>query len=215
MELTRFEQDGIEILINTLTGESFCSLSGYARMSGLSKQAIAKRCTVNQTEVKYAEIQTASGLQGVKLINEHTISDWIVDDNPSIAKQLLKAGVRFYLLELAGYEVTSTAITDPIDAMILGLQELKKVQAEQKRLAIAQEKQEVEQKRLAVAQEKQELEHQKFVSHIEAKLTLTEEKYAKLEYAVLELNTIISNYQKGLVTQIPRQVLNEMVQKLG
>ena len=47
----------------------------------------------------------------------------------------MELGVRVFLHEMAGYKVTSTAAiqeVNPIDAIILGLQELKKVQEEQK-----------------------------------------------------------------------------------
>lgn len=33
--LARFENDGIELVIDTNTGEAFASQTGYARMSGL------------------------------------------------------------------------------------------------------------------------------------------------------------------------------------
>jgi len=35
--LTRYTNDGIEVYIDTNTGESFCSVLGYARMAGLSR----------------------------------------------------------------------------------------------------------------------------------------------------------------------------------
>jgi|GEM_PF-3526038 len=130
--LVRFDKVGIEILINSQTGESFASISGYARMSGKDKSTISRRCTVAFKTFLKAQIQTTTGLKTVVLISEDTIIDWIIDDNPALAKRLLKAGVRVFLHELAGYRVTSTAVekVDPIDALIFGLQELKKVQAD-------------------------------------------------------------------------------------
>lgn len=118
--LTTFNQDGIEIIINTATGESFCSIKGYARLSGKDKSTISRRVSkITQSEgvasdlIISAEIQTAGGIQGVVLITEDLITDWILDDNIQIAKQLLKAGVRMFLHTAAGYEVSSTAIEKP------------------------------------------------------------------------------------------------------
>lgn len=42
--LARFQQNGIELVIDTATGAAYATQSGYARMSGLSQQAINKRC---------------------------------------------------------------------------------------------------------------------------------------------------------------------------
>lgn len=103
--------DGIEVIIDQRTGESFCSVSGYARMSGKDKGTISRRLkTVAVNGVKTDEIQTVTGLKTVALIDEDLITDWIVDDNPSMAKQLLKAGVRIFLHKLAGYKVSSEAV---------------------------------------------------------------------------------------------------------
>lgn len=104
--------NGIEIIIDQQTGESFCSVSGYARMSGLSQPAITKRVKKldNPNVVKTAEIDTGYGFKLHNLLTEDLITDWIVDDNPTMAKQLLKAGVRIFLHKLAGYKVTSDAV---------------------------------------------------------------------------------------------------------
>lgn len=104
--------DGIEIIINQQTGETFCSVSGYARMSGLTQQAISKRAKKldNSGLIESAELDTGYGIKLHILLTEDLITDWIVDDNPAMAKQLLKAGVRIFLHKLAGYKVTSEAV---------------------------------------------------------------------------------------------------------
>ena len=43
MNLTRFDNDGIELIIDTQTGEAFSTQAGYTRMSELSQQAVNKR----------------------------------------------------------------------------------------------------------------------------------------------------------------------------
>jgi hypothetical protein len=46
--LQRFDHDGIELIIDTQTGESFASIKGYARMSGKSHNAITMRVNYSQ-----------------------------------------------------------------------------------------------------------------------------------------------------------------------
>lgn len=111
MSLTRFEQNGLELVINTETGEAFASLRGYARMSGKDQSTISRRCQGVASEcIKTAEILTPGGLQGVALIPESLIAQWIVKDNPDLATKMLQAGVRVYLHTIAGFKVSSTAI---------------------------------------------------------------------------------------------------------
>jgi hypothetical protein len=111
-QYVRFDNDGVELVINLESGESLASLSGYARMAGLSVDAISKRVkrgygSLDKVEVKEAEIQTKKGLRTVYLLSEETISRWIIQDNPELAFKMLQAGVRVYLHSLAGYTVSS------------------------------------------------------------------------------------------------------------
>jgi phage antirepressor YoqD-like protein len=103
----RFDKDGIELVINTQTGESFATQAGYCRMSGKAKSTISER--FGKLPLNEAEIQTPGGIQGVRLINEDLIAEWLPKDNPLMSTQLLKLGVRVFLHKLAGYEVRSTA----------------------------------------------------------------------------------------------------------
>ena len=133
LQLTRYDgEGGIEILINSITGESFCSVKGYARMSGRSASTIRERlCNVTETSqggreesLKTAEIPTSGGIQGGRLITEDQITEWLPKDNPAAATLLLKMGVRMALHKIAGYEIKSTAmpetqpIVSPLDAQI-------------------------------------------------------------------------------------------------
>lgn len=96
--LQRYDNDGFELVINTVTGESFATVSGYARMVGLTKQAISKRLgTVNPETTKTAEILTQTGYKKATLIPENLIAKWIVRDNPELATKMLLRGVRKYL----------------------------------------------------------------------------------------------------------------------
>lgn len=110
--LTRFDRDGIELVINTQTGESYASVSGYARMAGKDKSTISRR-TVAESGVLMAEIQTPGGLQGVALIPESLICQWLPNDNPDMAAKMMRLGVRVFMHEIAGYRVTSKAVAPP------------------------------------------------------------------------------------------------------
>lgn len=104
LSLQRFEQDGIEILIDSVTGESFASVSSYARMSGKDKSVISRRLkTVALDDQKTAEIETVSGVKTVALIPESLIAEWLPKDNPEMASKLMLLGVRMFLYEIAGY----------------------------------------------------------------------------------------------------------------
>jgi hypothetical protein len=113
--LTRFESsDSIELVIDIETGEAFATQAGYARMSGLSKQAISKRCLkgVNQNELKTAEILTPGGLQGVRLIPAKQAFQWLIKDNPELAFKMGEVGATVYLHQLAGFKISSSAIEE-------------------------------------------------------------------------------------------------------
>lgn len=79
--LTQFEFDGVEFLMNTETGEVFTTQSVYVQMSGLSQQAINKRCkSYSQDKLTNARIKTPGGLQDVIVIPIKTVSDWLLSD---------------------------------------------------------------------------------------------------------------------------------------
>lgn len=143
--LQRFDQDGIEIVINTETGESFASISGYARMAGKAVNTIAKRVKrgskgLDNSLVKTAEIQTAGGVQGVHLVPESFIAEWIPKDNPAMATQLMKLGVRMFLHKMAGYKYQPVTPELPAN-YIEALKAL--VEAEEKKLLLEAENQQL------------------------------------------------------------------------
>jgi hypothetical protein len=75
-------------------------------MANKDRSVIQKRCSgCAKNEIKQAEIQTEGGLQGCALITEDLICEWLPKDNPFVATQLLKLGIRMFLYNLAGYEV--------------------------------------------------------------------------------------------------------------
>jgi hypothetical protein len=109
--LDRFDgENGIEILINGNTGESFCSVRGYARMANKSVSTISERLPIGDSASNMSQIHTNGGLQGVRLITEDQIVEWLPKDNPIAASHLLKMGVRMGLHKMAGYSISSTAV---------------------------------------------------------------------------------------------------------
>ena len=130
ISLQRFDKDGIELIIDTQTGESFASISGYARMSGKAQSTISGRLATHRNEsLKTAEILTTTGLKTVRLISEDLICKWLPKDNPELASQVLKLGVRLFLHTLAGFRVKSDAIAEvrQLESQIVKLSEEKQI----------------------------------------------------------------------------------------
>lgn len=111
--LTRFDRDGIELIIDTITGESFASVSGYARMASKAKSTISER--FGKMSLESVEIPTGSGTKTVRLVTEDLLTEWLPKDNPEMASQIMKLGVRVFLHKLAGYEVKSTAVKPVVE----------------------------------------------------------------------------------------------------
>ena len=111
--LQRFDHDGIELIIDTQTGESFATVRGYARMSGKIPSTISRRLTMSglrEKGLEQAQIETASGLQTVVLIPEDVICQWLIKDNHELALKVMQLGVRLFLHTIAGFQVKSDAI---------------------------------------------------------------------------------------------------------
>lgn len=110
MNLSRFDgENDIELVIDPNTGESFATASGYARMSGISRATVQMRLKgVNSGLVKqsYFKTKTHGGLQGVQLLSEDLICQWLPKDNPEMATQLMKQGVRMCLQKMAGFTMS-------------------------------------------------------------------------------------------------------------
>jgi hypothetical protein len=117
--LRPFNNDALELMIDTDTGESFAGSSAIARMVSTKDKPvttwqITSYCETLIKGVKISppfnsEIDTQGGLQGVKLYNEKAIRECAKKYNPDLFDKLADIGTRVYLHELAGYKVTSTA----------------------------------------------------------------------------------------------------------
>jgi hypothetical protein len=76
--LTRYDNNGLELVINTTTGEAFASISAGARMTDKSQPTISRYVNGTlkghtQMTLLKAEINTPGGLQGGELLNENQI----------------------------------------------------------------------------------------------------------------------------------------------
>lgn len=111
--------DGIEIYVDNVTGESFASVRGYARMSDKPESSIRSRITARKVDTKMTEVLTPQGLRTARLLSEDTIVDWLTEDNPQLAKKMSKLGVRVFMHQLAGYQVTTTAVAPESDEMLM------------------------------------------------------------------------------------------------
>lgn len=130
--LQRFDHDGIELIINTETGESFASISGYARMAGKIPSTISRRLTMSGLREKgldQSQIETASGLRTVALIPKDVICQWLIKDNHELALKVMQLGVRLFLHTIAGFRVKSQAIAEvrQLESQIVKLSEEKQI----------------------------------------------------------------------------------------
>ncbi len=113
--LTNYNKDGLELVIDTQTGEAFASIRATARIVDKNKSSIhdyvnGKLQGVRQMTLKNAEVQTPGGIQGVRLLSEEQIVEVVTKYKPELLAKFAKLGVRVFLHQLAGYEVKSTAI---------------------------------------------------------------------------------------------------------
>jgi hypothetical protein len=113
--LTRFESNnGIELVIDTLTGEAFATQSGYARMSGKDRTTIVRRCQgCVDKGIKTAETLTPGGLQRCVLIPADTVFDWLLVDNVELARVMGKAGATLYIYQEVGFKISSSPVELP------------------------------------------------------------------------------------------------------
>ena len=113
--LSRFQtEDGIELVIDTTTGEAFATVTGYAKLSRKDKSTISRRLKgVASEELKNSEMLTPGGLQGVVLIPAKLVFKWAIKDNPELAEKMGDAGATVFIHQLAGYKVSSTAVEPP------------------------------------------------------------------------------------------------------
>lgn len=103
MNLTRFDQDGLELFINE-DGAAFASQRALARMCQKNEAVIRKWITAYQITVLSAEIQTETGLKTAYLLDEKAIRMALIRYNPELAEKCMEAGLRVFLYGVAGFQ---------------------------------------------------------------------------------------------------------------
>lgn len=101
--LTLFNNNSIEIVVNTRTGEAFTTQNGYTKLSGKPKQTIAERLNrlVLTGQVQRGDAATIFGAKTFKLIPAKLTLDWLQLDRPDLAAEV--SDPTAYLHQLAGY----------------------------------------------------------------------------------------------------------------
>jgi phage antirepressor YoqD-like protein len=102
----RFDENGLELLVDTNSGIAYATQSAIVRMLETPRSTIQdalKRCR-NQ-DVLNAEIETSGGVQGCRIYSAEVVFDLALKYHPSLARSMGKAGANIYMLALAGYKV--------------------------------------------------------------------------------------------------------------
>jgi hypothetical protein len=106
--LTRFENDGIEIFIDP-QGKSFSSIRGVARMAVKGESTIRDFITARKIDVINVKIPTATGLKTARLLSESSICKVLREYNPDRLEQFAIIGIQTALHQIAGYQQQTTA----------------------------------------------------------------------------------------------------------
>ena len=118
MKLTNYNKDGLELVINQETGEAFASISAAARMTDKNESSIrsyVKSTLGSSREIVLleAEVLTTTGFKTSRLFNESQILEVVAKYKPDLLIKFAQAGLRVFLHQLAGYQVSSTAVVQP------------------------------------------------------------------------------------------------------
>jgi hypothetical protein len=111
MQLTKYEQDGLELYVEESSGLAFAHFKAIARMLGLdgTNGTLRRRLElVPKVGVKTAEIQTTNGLKLVPLYPASVVFKLALEFNPDLAEAMGACGANVYLLGRAGYKVTAS-----------------------------------------------------------------------------------------------------------
>jgi phage antirepressor YoqD-like protein len=110
----RFDSEGLELVVDTITGNAYASKSATARMLEIDEKTV--RNQVNSSD-KYsiitAQIPTAAGLRSSDLLPANAVFKLALKYHPLLAEAMGAAGANVYLLGLAGYKVEIEQPTIP------------------------------------------------------------------------------------------------------
>jgi hypothetical protein len=138
--LSVFNNDGLELVIDTHTGEAFASQSAVARMCDCGESKIRYFVTSQNITTKTAEIPTRTGFKTSQLLDEKGIRGAVKKYNPELLDKFAELGIRVYLHQLAGYKVSSAAVEPKTPQTYLqALKALVEAEEEKERLQQANE----------------------------------------------------------------------------
>lgn len=102
--LQRFEQNGLELIINLSTGEVFASQGAIARICQCESTQI-RRFRGDSQLIKTLPVKDSRGVcQETKLYPEQLIKECLAKFNPELLLKCVDAGLRLYLHGLAGFK---------------------------------------------------------------------------------------------------------------
>jgi hypothetical protein len=118
MKLQNYKKDGLELVIDLETGETFASIHAVSRMTDKNESTIRSYVkstleAAREVTLLEVEINTPGGLQGARLFNEYQILEVVARYKPDLLIKFAQAGLRVFLHQLAGYQVNSTAVVQP------------------------------------------------------------------------------------------------------
>lgn len=119
--LKTYIQDGLELVIDELSGEVFASISGAARLLGVSKSTLSESTTVRSWTLKNCKSLTAAGLRSVRLFNEDQLADLVDHYKPELWRKFGKLGMRLSLQRAVNFEMSSHSVMQDIDAVVVQL----------------------------------------------------------------------------------------------
>lgn len=101
-----FNDDGLELVVNTTTGLAYASISAAARMLETPRRTIQDAISrgADIYEIINAQIPTSGGLQGCGLVPAGVVFKLAFRYHPVLAQKMGEAGANLYMLKLAGYE---------------------------------------------------------------------------------------------------------------
>jgi hypothetical protein len=100
-----FNTDGLELVVNTSTGEAYASKRAAARMLGVDHTTVLNYKGGDKNDQKTARISTSGGFQVVHLLSSSDIAKLAIKYNSALALKMLEAGANLYICGLAGYKV--------------------------------------------------------------------------------------------------------------
>ncbi len=103
IDLVPYENDGLEFLVDKITGEMFATISAVGRIVERNESTIRRFLTSRKIELKLAQVQTVTGFKTSRILGEELIFEVCQKYKPQLLWLFARIGLRMYLQGLAGY----------------------------------------------------------------------------------------------------------------